>query len=224
MGKYSLVLCLFFSFSFLFWCSASFLLWYHPQLKGVFLPQSNISGNTLTDPTRQYFLGDSQSSQVGSGDSPSQLGNTSLHDTFILVLCVCLSFFMWGVGPHTCPCTCVWWPGDNLMGNPQELHLPSLRQGLSLTWSSAIRLDWQTSKPQGSSCSHLLSAGIKSTHYHTLHFFHDSHDWTRVLMPARQALNWQSYRLSLIFIPELFKNLLAAYKDLSSEVVRLPSR
>lgn len=64
---------------------------------------------------------------------------------------------------HTCKCVhvCVhvhvyacmyaysWVPGDNLRCCPQECHLPSLGQDISLAWSSSVRLDSE-GKAQGS--------------------------------------------------------------------------
>lgn len=49
-----------------------------------------------------------------------------------------------------------------------------MRLGLSLTYSSLIRLEWMARIPQGSSWSFLLSAGITHVHHHARHFYMNS--------------------------------------------------
>ena len=56
---------------------------------------------------------------------------------------------------------------DNLGCPPQEHRLPLLRQGLSLTWNSPIKLDLLSSKAKGSSC--LLIPGAEVTSVSPFH-------------------------------------------------------
>lgn len=64
---------------------------------------------------------------------------------------------------------------------PHPLTLPttfffSWRQSFSLAWGPQIQLGWLSSKPQGPTCLHLLSAGIISTYQQITFLF-----WDRIL-------------------------------------------
>lgn len=62
-------------------------------------------------------------------------------------------------------CTCVRGQVTSDVG-PQKLHPLCLEKGLSMVWSSAIRLNWLLRKPQGSTRHYLPSPGIISMHHH----------------------------------------------------------
>lgn len=74
-----------------------------------------------------------------------------------------------------------------------------MRWGLTLTYSSLIRIERMARIPQGSSWLFLLSTGITHVHHHASHFYMEFWDPTWIFLLTTQKLCQLSYRSALKF-------------------------
>ena len=74
-----------------------------------------------------------------------------------------------------------------------------MRWGLSLTYSSLIKIEWKARIPQASSWLFLPSVGITHVHHHASHFYMEFCDPTWIFLLTTQKLCQLSYRSALKF-------------------------
>lgn len=102
----------------------------------------------------------------------------------------------------TSMCMCVFIyvprPEDNLRHYPQVSNPPSWGWGLFLAQRSPIRLGWQVSEPQGSSCLHLSSPGVTSLHHQAQHSYMGAGNQMQIFMLAKRVLDRLNHSSALI--------------------------
>lgn len=93
-----------------------------------------------------------------------------------ILSCACMNVYTWlcaWVHVHIC----LRRMEPILRCHVRECHLPLLRQGLLLAWSSSIWLDWLARETQGSSCLSLPSSGGLHTCTHDHCYYMSAGDW-----------------------------------------------
>lgn len=113
-----------------------------------------------------------------------------LHEELCIIFpsnnCISYEYQQTCEGMHAYLCMFIQRPEDNLGCHTQKLHSSPLRQDLSLSWSSPIRLDWLTSKSKDPPVSTSTVWGLEV--HTTLCFYVYSDCGTQILMLTKQVV------------------------------------